>query len=115
MIKLTDIINEIKVTPPKKFYTINSPNYKSFYQMVKLNDEWGINNWDEDISIDFINGLNDFYFFYFIYTLSNKSLWEPNKCVFTQEELEQGFYDWGIDEDENAQNKVIEKIKEHKV
>ena len=51
MIKLTDIINEIKVTPPKKFYIINSPNYKSFYQMVKLNDEWGINDWDENIKI----------------------------------------------------------------
>ena len=112
---IKETIKEIQVNQPKKLFIINSPEYKKFYQMVEINDYWGIDWKDEFHEIDFTEGLGDFDFFYFIFTIVTKNNWKSDKCILKEEDLKEGFEGWGIEDDEEKQNEIMNKIKEHKI
>ena len=106
-----EILKEIKPNIP--LYTIASSDYKKFYQMVELNKYWDVDWSGGYYSVDFYN-LNEFDFFYFIHSFISSDNWRPNMCIINQEDLEEGFMNWSIDDDPVAQENVIRMIKANK-
>jgi hypothetical protein len=105
-----EILKEIKVN--SSAYVMASPEYKKFYQMIELNEYWGIDWEGGGYSVDF-NDLapNDFLFFYFINSFLPSDQMGPNKCIISVKNLEEGFMNWGIEDDPDAQQHVIDMIK----
>jgi hypothetical protein len=101
-----EILKEIKINTD---YIVASPEYKKFYQMVALNNYWDV-DWEGGVySIDF-NYLNEFDLFYFIYSYIPAEQWQPDMCTISKENLENGFTNWGIEDDPAAQKNVIDMI-----
>ena len=59
MIKLAEILDEYSINKPIKSWKLNSDEYKSFYQLVTLCNEWNVDYGEEDANWDFSN---DYYF-----------------------------------------------------
>ena len=106
-----EIQKEIQVKPPG--YIVNSPEYKKFYQLIDLMGYWGV---DGDINpegnVYFDPFLNDFYFFYMLWTSTQKQNWTPNYCLLTNDDYETMISDhYRLDENDIEQIKA--KFKEH--
>lgn len=105
-----EIQKEIQIKRPG--YIVNSPEYKKFYQLIDLMDYWGIDgdvNPEGDVHFD---PLNDFYFFYMLWTSAQKQNWTPNYCHLTNNDFEEMIHDnYSLDEDDIEQVKA--KFIEH--
>ena len=106
-----EIQNEINLKTLGAF-RVSSPEYKKFYQFIELSIYWT----DETDSVNptgqiYFDPLNDFYFFYLLWTASQKQNWTPNYCLLTSEDFENMIYDNGLDENQIQQ--VKDKFKEH--
>jgi hypothetical protein len=106
---IKETLHEIKVVNPKNTYSVSSPEYKKFYQYVELT-----NYWSPDTSVNpegdvYFDPLNDFYFFYMIYTVADENNWGPDRCIITGKNFEDMLDSYGLDEEEDKDK--IEQIK----
>ena len=98
MIKLAEILDEYSINKPIKSWKLNSDEYKSFYQLVTLCNEWNVDYGEEDANWDFSN---DYYFFLRVFMTVGEKNTKPDYCIFTEDnlfEIADGF-DLGFIED----------------
>ena len=95
--KLKDILNEVKINSPNKSWKLNSDDYKSFYQLTEYCDRWGV-DWSEVDNYDFNN---DYDFFVAVWNSTAAGHVQPNYCLFTEDDLEELAYNFGLDVIEN--------------
>jgi hypothetical protein len=112
-----ELQKEIKINKPNQIYVINSQEYKNFYQLVRWCNYWDV-DFNEEGMIHF--PLNDFDFFYMIYTIATDQQWTPDRCVINTDDLEETKMNYGLDDEEDIsnieKNKQLEaKLKEHSI
>jgi hypothetical protein len=106
-----ELHKEIKINKPINTYRVNSPEYKKFYQFVELCDYWGVDvNQDATISYP----LNDFDFFYILYTSALGGNWNPDLCIVDRDGFEIIKDNWGL-YDDNKIKELEDKLREHSV
>jgi hypothetical protein len=109
-----ELYKEIKVNKPTETYRINSPEFKRFFELIELCDYWGVDINPEG-SIRF--PLNNFDFFYMLYTSGLGENWNPDECIVDRDGFEIIKANWGLDNnDEYTDDKIKElknKLKEH--
>ena len=103
-----ELQKEIKINRPIN-YIVNSDEYKKFYQLVELCNYWNVDvnpNGDADFS-----PLNNFYFFYALYTTALSENWTPEQCIVSKEDIEAVEDNFSLDKGEIEQ--LINKLREH--
>ena len=103
-----ELQKEITVKPPQ--FTVSSPEYKKFYQLVELCNYWGV-EYNEGGDIFFRPELNDYYFFCLIHNASQQQNWTPNYCRLTDEDFEEMVENYYLNESQIQQ--VKDKFREH--
>jgi hypothetical protein len=112
-----ELQKEIRVNKPRQIYVINSQEYKNFYQLVRWCNYWGV-DFNEEGMIHF--PINDFDFFYMIYTTATDEQWTPDRCVVSADDLEDTKNNFGLDDEEDISNieknkQIEDKLKEHSI
>jgi hypothetical protein len=106
-----ELHKEIKVNNPPQTYVVNSPEYKKFYQFVELCNYWGT---DVNSNGNIRFPLNDFDFFYALYSTSLSEHWTPERCIVTVEDLDTVIENYGLEEKWKIKE-LKDKLKEHSI